>query len=97
MPELKVLVAEATSAMLGLTDDPEEWEAEDYKKALDETFGAAASERTSAYRTFLQSRGFPASSGGRTCRKRRLQGVSASCVDGDSANWLIPDVVKGCR
>jgi hypothetical protein len=43
MPELKVRVAEATSAMLGLTDDPEEWEAEDYKKALDETFGAAAS------------------------------------------------------
>jgi HEAT repeats len=43
MPELEVRVAEATSAMLGLTDDPEEWEAEDYKKALDEAFGPAAS------------------------------------------------------
>jgi HEAT repeat protein len=39
-PELKVRVAEAASAMLGLTSDPEEWEASDYKRGLDETFGA---------------------------------------------------------
>jgi HEAT repeat protein len=39
MPELKVRVAEAASAMLGFAEDPEEWEAEDYKKALDERFG----------------------------------------------------------
>jgi len=38
-PELKLRVAEAASAMLGLPDDPEEWEAEDYKRALDDTFG----------------------------------------------------------
>jgi HEAT repeat protein len=38
-PELKLRVAEAASAMLGLAEDPEEWEAEDYKRALDETFG----------------------------------------------------------
>jgi hypothetical protein len=25
--------------MLGLAEDPGEWEAEDYKRALDETFG----------------------------------------------------------
>lgn len=43
-PELKVRVAEAASAMLGLPEDPEEWVAEDYKKALDEKFGRA--ERT---------------------------------------------------
>jgi HEAT repeat protein len=41
MPELKVRVAEAASAMLGLPEDPEEWEAEDYMKALDERFGRA--------------------------------------------------------
>ena len=40
-PELKVRVAEAASAMLGLPEDPEEWAAEDYKKALDEKFGRA--------------------------------------------------------
>ena len=40
-PELKVRVAEAASAMLGLPEDPEEWIAEDYKKALDEKFGSA--------------------------------------------------------
>lgn len=39
-PELKVRVAEAASAMLGLPSDPEEWGADDYKRALDETFGA---------------------------------------------------------
>ncbi len=38
-PELKLRVAEAASAMLGFAEDPEEWEAEDYKRALDETFG----------------------------------------------------------
>jgi hypothetical protein len=38
-PELKLRVAESASAMLGLAADPEEWEAEDYKRALDETFG----------------------------------------------------------
>jgi HEAT repeat protein len=41
MPELKVRVAEAASAMLGIPEDPEEWEAEDYMKALDERFGRA--------------------------------------------------------
>jgi HEAT repeat protein len=41
MPELKVRVAEAALAMLGLAEDPEEWEAEDYKKALDERFESA--------------------------------------------------------
>lgn len=40
-PELKLRVAEAASAMLGLPEDPEEWEAEDYTKALDEKFGRA--------------------------------------------------------
>jgi HEAT repeat protein len=38
-PTLKLRVAEAASAMLGLSEDPEEWEAEDYKRALEETFG----------------------------------------------------------
>lgn len=38
-PELKLRVAESASAMLGLAADPEEWEAEDYKRALDEAFG----------------------------------------------------------
>jgi hypothetical protein len=38
-PALKLRVAEAASAMLGLSEDPEEWEAEDYKRALEETFG----------------------------------------------------------
>jgi HEAT repeat protein len=41
-PELKLRVAEATSTMLGLAEDPEEWEAEDYKRALDETFGPSS-------------------------------------------------------
>lgn len=40
-PELKVRVAEAASAMLGLSEDPKDWAAEDYKKALDEKFGRA--------------------------------------------------------
>ena len=40
-PELKVRVAEAASALLGLPEDPNEWAAEDYKKALDEKFGAS--------------------------------------------------------
>jgi hypothetical protein len=39
---LKLRVAEAASAMLGVAEDPEEWEAEDYKRALDETFGPAS-------------------------------------------------------
>jgi HEAT repeat protein len=38
-PILKLRVAEAASALLGLSEDPEEWEAEDYKRALEETFG----------------------------------------------------------
>lgn len=42
-PELKLRVAEAASAMLGLPKDPEAWEAENYKKALDEKFGSADS------------------------------------------------------
>jgi hypothetical protein len=37
-----------SAAMLGLPEDPEEWEAEDYKRALDETVWAG--ERLSAYR-----------------------------------------------
>ncbi len=37
--ELKVRVAEAASAMLGLPEDPEAWEAKDYRKALDAKFG----------------------------------------------------------
>ncbi len=41
-PELKLRVAEAASAMLGLAEDPEAWQAEDYKRALDETFGPGA-------------------------------------------------------
>ena len=40
-PELKMRAAEAASAMLGLPEDPDEWVAEDYKKALDEKFGRA--------------------------------------------------------
>ncbi len=43
-PELKYRVAEAASAMLGLSYDPEEWESEDYKRALNETFGAPTSD-----------------------------------------------------
>jgi len=41
-PELKLRVAEAASAMLGLTEDPAAWGAEDYKLALDEMFGPAS-------------------------------------------------------
>ena len=37
-PVLKLRVAEAASAMLGFAQDPEEWEAKDYKRALDEMF-----------------------------------------------------------
>ena len=40
-PTLKLRVAEAASAMLGFAQDPEEWEAEDYKRALDEIFGTS--------------------------------------------------------
>lgn len=40
-PELKVRVAEAASAMLGLPEDPDEWQAEHYKRALDVKFGNA--------------------------------------------------------
>ena len=40
-PELKVRVAEAASAMLGLPKDPEEWEADNYKQALADKFGQA--------------------------------------------------------
>lgn len=43
--ELKVRVAEAASAMLGLPEDPEKWEAEDYKKALNEKFGEPGPDR----------------------------------------------------
>lgn len=39
MPGLKVRVVEAASALLGLPEDPEEWGAEEYVKALDERFG----------------------------------------------------------
>ncbi len=39
MPVLKLRTAEAASALLGLPEDPEEWEAEDYKAALDAKFG----------------------------------------------------------
>lgn len=38
-PTLKLRVAESASAMLGLPADPEEWQADDYKRALEETFG----------------------------------------------------------
>jgi HEAT repeat protein len=41
-PVLKERVAEAATALLGLAEDPPEWEAEDYKKALQERFGRAA-------------------------------------------------------
>lgn len=38
-PTLKLRVAEGASAMLGFAEDPEDWEAGDYKRALEETFG----------------------------------------------------------
>jgi hypothetical protein len=38
-PELKVRVAEAAAALLGLDEDPPEWEAPDYKAALTSKFG----------------------------------------------------------
>lgn len=38
-PTLKLRVAEGASAMLGFTEDPEEWQADDYKRALEEKFG----------------------------------------------------------
>lgn len=38
-PELKLRVAEAAAAMLGLSSDPEEWQAEDYIEALNQKFG----------------------------------------------------------
>jgi HEAT repeat protein len=44
MPVLKVRVAEAASALLGLPEDPIEWEAEDYRKALKERFGSRVSQ-----------------------------------------------------
>ncbi len=37
-PGLKVRIAEAASALLGLAEDPAEWEAQDYKDALDQQF-----------------------------------------------------------
>jgi len=40
MPTLKVRVAEAASAMLGLSEDPDEWEAKDYLTALNEKYGS---------------------------------------------------------
>jgi HEAT repeat protein len=42
---LKVRVAEAASALLGLAEDPEEWKAEDYKRALDDKFGKRGPDR----------------------------------------------------
>jgi HEAT repeat protein len=44
LPVLKVRVAEAASALLGLPEDPIEWEAEDYRKALRERFGSRVSQ-----------------------------------------------------
>jgi HEAT repeat protein len=41
MPVLKERVAEAASALLGLPEDPPEWGAEDYRRALKERFGPA--------------------------------------------------------
>ncbi len=38
-PTLKLRIAEAASAMLGLKEDPEDWEADDYKRALEGAFG----------------------------------------------------------
>jgi hypothetical protein len=44
MPVLKARTAEAASALLGLSEDPEEWETEDYKTALDDKFGPSTSD-----------------------------------------------------
>ncbi len=38
-PGVKVRIAEAASALLGLPEDPEDWGADDYKMALDKKFG----------------------------------------------------------
>jgi hypothetical protein len=41
MPVLKERVAEAAVALLGLREDPPDWRAEDYRRALKERFGPA--------------------------------------------------------
>ena len=41
LPVLKERVAEAASALLGLREDPPDWGAEDYRRALEESFGSA--------------------------------------------------------
>ena len=46
MPVLKLRVAEAASALLGLPTDPDEWEVGDYKAALDDKFGPAPTDFT---------------------------------------------------
>ena len=38
-PDLKLRVAEAASALLGLPEDPAEWKVEDYKDSLNKQFG----------------------------------------------------------
>lgn len=40
-PELKIRVAEAAAALLGMDRDPQEWGAVDYKAALREKFNIA--------------------------------------------------------
>lgn len=37
-PELKVRVAESAAAFLGLPEDPPDWKAADYKRALENAF-----------------------------------------------------------
>jgi HEAT repeat protein len=44
MPVLKVRVADAASALLGLPESPDDWGAEEYRRALKERFGAGVSE-----------------------------------------------------
>jgi HEAT repeat protein len=44
MPVLKVRVADAASALLGLPESPDDWGAEDYRRALKERFGPGVSE-----------------------------------------------------
>ena len=38
-PDLKLRVAEAASALLGVPEDPAEWKVEDYKDSLNKQFG----------------------------------------------------------